>query len=57
MKTRGRLMYPSRDVIVIARTTERIIRANDILFTRKNIKEFLIMKAFQAVSINYVVYI
>lgn len=57
VKTRGRLMYPSRDVIAIARTTDTIIRANDsILFTQKNIKEFLITKTFEAISINHVVF-
>ncbi|CAL1682573.1 unnamed protein product [Lasius platythorax] len=57
IKTRGMLMFPSHDVVIIARTAETIIRANDyILFKHKNIKEFLILKTFQAVSINHRVF-
>lgn len=53
IKTKGNLLYPLRDVIIIAQTTERTIRANDtILFTHKNAEKFLTMKSFQAVSIN-----
>jgi len=48
IKTRGRLTYPSHDVVIIARSAERVIRANDyILFKHNNIKEFLIMKLFR----------
>lgn len=57
LKSRGGLMNPSRDVTTITTTTEKIIRANNhVIFTKKNIKDFLLVKAFHAVSTNHIVF-
>lgn len=50
LKSRGKLIFPSEDVIKIAKVCETIIRENShIIFKTKNIKNVLVMKSFQTV--------
>lgn len=53
LKNRGKLTIPSEDVIKVTNECEKIIRQNNhLIFVKKNIKDFLALKVFNAV-INY----
>lgn len=50
LKNRGKLIYPSQDVVKIAKACETNIRENyHIIFKTKNIKNVLVIKTFQIV--------
>lgn len=57
MKNREKLVFPSKDVIIICKTTEQIIRENNhILFKQENIKHILLAKTFHRVNVNHSIF-